>query len=149
MQKPINLPHFHPNLISFQILSHSLATSNLLWSHWKFKSDYNPIRLAIVLRKSYFWFGLIALDKNNAENYTEIALKNFQCSIFFCNIDFQSSCDFSVSIELSSFYFGIRLLLIICCISYSLYSTFDMSFDLLFLNRFLLIVNVPRPESGA
>ena len=30
-------------------------------------------------------------DKDNAENYTERALKNFQCSIFFSNNDFQSS----------------------------------------------------------
>ena len=36
-------------------------------------------------------------DKNIAEYYTEIAMKNFQCSIFFCNIVFQSSCDFPVS----------------------------------------------------
>ena len=34
--------------------------------------------------------------KATLKNYTEIALKNFQCSIFFCNSDFQSSCDFSV-----------------------------------------------------
>ena len=35
------------------------------------------------------------LDKDNAENYTERALKNFQCSIFFCYNDIQSSCNFS------------------------------------------------------
>ena len=36
-------------------------------------------------------------DKDNVENHTERALKTFQCSIFFCNKDFQSSCYFSVS----------------------------------------------------
>ena len=36
-------------------------------------------------------------DKDNDENYTERALKNFHCSIFFCNKDFQSSCNISVS----------------------------------------------------
>ena len=36
-------------------------------------------------------------DKENAENYTEIALKNFQSNFFFCKNDFQSSCDFSMS----------------------------------------------------
>ena len=35
-------------------------------------------------------------DKDNAENFIEKALKNFQCSIFFRNNDFQSSYNFSV-----------------------------------------------------
>ena len=48
------------------------------------------------MRKSYSWVVLIMSDKNNAENYTLIALKNFQCSISFCDIEFQSSCDFLV-----------------------------------------------------
>ena len=43
-------------------------------------------------------------DKSNAENYTLIALKNFQCSISFCNIEFQSSCDFSVLFSATNFH---------------------------------------------
>ena len=69
------------------------------------KSNYNPIRLAIVIRKSYFWVVLIMSDKNNAENCSERALKNFQFSIFFCNIEFQSSCDFSVYFQRQDLYF--------------------------------------------
>ena len=34
-------------------------------------------------------------DKDNAKNYTEKAKKKIQCSIFFRNNDFQSSCNFS------------------------------------------------------
>ena len=36
----------------------------------KIQSVYNPIRLAIVMRKSYSWVVLIMSDKSNAENYT-------------------------------------------------------------------------------
>ena len=55
------------------------------------------------MRKYYSWVLLILSDKNNTKNYTKIALKNFQSSIFFCkyNIDFQGSCDFSVTNFLS------------------------------------------------
>ena len=49
------------------------------------------------MRKSYSWIVLIMSEKNNAENYTQIALKFFQRSIFVRNNDFQSTCDFSVS----------------------------------------------------
>ena len=41
-------------------------------------------------------------NKNNAENYTEKALKNFQRCIFLCDIDFQSSCDFLVSFSVKN-----------------------------------------------
>ena len=50
------------------------------------------------MRKSFTWVFLIMSNKNNAENYTEIPLKNFQRCIFLYDIDFQSSCDFSVSV---------------------------------------------------
>ena len=40
------------------------------------------------MRKSYSGVVLITFDKDNAETYTEIALKNFQRRIFFCSIDF-------------------------------------------------------------
>ena len=46
----------------------------------------------------FFWIVLIMSDTNNAENYTEIALIFFQRGIFFCNNDFQSSCDFCSAI---------------------------------------------------
>ena len=43
-------------------------------------------------------------DKDNAENYTERALKNFQCSIFFPNNDFQSSFYFIYLFLLISYF---------------------------------------------
>ena len=56
------------------------------------------------MTKSYCWVFLIMSDKSKAENYTKIALKNFQCSISFCNIEFQSSCDFSVEFSATNFH---------------------------------------------
>ena len=50
------------------------------------------------MRKSYFKIVLIMSDKDNAINHTERVLKNFQCSIFFCDKDFQSSCKLCIGL---------------------------------------------------
>ena len=95
MQETVNLPPF------FIIILFCILYFFFIWTKccFKFKTIHKLHRISynhtenlhpIIIRlgshcfkKILFWIALIMSDKDNAENYTERALKNFHCSIFF------------------------------------------------------------------